>query len=343
MVDVNDFFRNIFNVYSDDKFSYENLYRYVGIKEFENIFEKNQIYFTNPKDWRSSDKFEVYFENWWMNDNNLKIVYEQLSNSINRSYAKLGLDLDSTQYRNAVFSSMAACMGVLQQDAYCYCVANTYREPKMIEEYHKKYKRNIIVKFKPYFFNKISLLSDGRFVPNGTGFLCADVFPMDYRESIEDFISALAGQQMNPNTIISMFLNRGAFLKHNSFQYEHEVRIKLRIMCPDKMNIIMASNIYGLIFDRTDINEIVDICMSFLSKWKDEFNEPYREIADRIVKIGDKENFYLQLENGIASKIIESIYLHKGAEDTEKGYVKTLCCREHIPISEIDFEREVVR
>lgn len=105
------------------------------------------------------------------------------------------------------------------------------------------------------------------------------------------------------------------------------------------MNMIMASEVYNQIFYRRDINEIVDICMAFLSNWREGFNEPYSKVADRIVKIGDKENFCLQLEQGVAKKIVDAIYLHKGAEEIEKRYVKERCYREGISVYEIDFNQ----
>lgn len=211
MVDKNDFLRNIFHIYSSDKLSYDNLYRYIGIKEFENIFEHNQIFFTNPRDWTSTDKYEVYFENWWINENNLKIVYKQLEENINKTYERYGVVSDNAQFCNSVFSNMVACMGILQQEAYCYCVANSYYDNKMVEAYYKKYGRNLIIKFKPYFFKSISILSEGKFVPSGNGFLCADVFPMVYVDSIEEFISSIAGQSVDPNITIATLLDQGAF------------------------------------------------------------------------------------------------------------------------------------
>ena len=42
----------------------------------------------------------------------------------------------------------------MQQKSFCYCVADTYNERKMIDEYHTKYKRNIIIKFKDSFLRK---------------------------------------------------------------------------------------------------------------------------------------------------------------------------------------------
>ena len=38
------------------------------------------------------------------------------------------------------------------------------------------------------FFKKMSILSDGRCVPDGT-YLCADVMPMIYIESFDEFIN----------------------------------------------------------------------------------------------------------------------------------------------------------
>ena len=56
------------------------------------------------------------------------------------------------QYIMTVYSNFIGGAALLQQMSFCYCVANVCNERKMIDEYHTKYKRNIIIKSPVYNF-----------------------------------------------------------------------------------------------------------------------------------------------------------------------------------------------
>ena len=73
--------RNILAIYykhydEGKNFSY---YRFMGKIEFETLFQKKKIYFTNPIEWKKSptgDKNENYLEDWYTDRNNILKVYQ---------------------------------------------------------------------------------------------------------------------------------------------------------------------------------------------------------------------------------------------------------------------------
>lgn len=176
--------RNILSIYYKhyDEGRTFPYYRFMGNMEFKTLFQEKKIYFTNPIEWKKSltgDKSENYLEDWYTDRNNILKAYRL----IKQHCIKTQKQYCTQQYIMSVFSSFIGGAALMQQKSFCYCVADTYNEPKMMDEYHTKYKRNIIIKFKDSFFKKMSILSDGRCVPDGT-YLCADVMPMIYIESL---------------------------------------------------------------------------------------------------------------------------------------------------------------
>lgn len=332
MVDKNDFLRNIVMAFSSPNYNYNQLYRYVDKKEFEKLFRDNEIIFTNPRNWKGTDYYETYFEEWWLSKKHLLAAYRQIKRAIDYKYNSL--DIDNRQLYNSFFSQIVACIALLQQKSFCYCLADNYIDRRMVSEYHEKYGRNIVIKYKPCFFQEIATLGEIEFVLPGIPSLYADIFPMYYIDSFEQFIASMIekGGRLNKDAFAKSFLDLGAFLKHSSFKYEHEVRMKLKIMLPDDMNPILISNIYNEIFAIDDEDKIVDICMRALNKYEKKFNSVYDGIKDKIIlKDKGKEYFILNLRREDINRIIESILIYDGISNEELVCVTKYCDEYNLP------------
>ena len=336
MVDKNDFLRNIIMAFSDPQYDFNQLYRYVGKDEFEKLFRDNEIVFTNPRNWRGTDCYETYFEEWWYSREHLVAAYKQIKKVID--YQNARFQIDNRYLYKSIFSELVACIAFIQQKSFCYCMADRYTDVKMVMEYHRKYGRNIVIKYKPRFFEKIAILGNIKFIPQNVKSLYVDVFPMRYFSSMDHFLSSIISlnKYMSRNSFSKDILETGVFLKHINFYYEHEVRMKLKIMYPEEMNGIVGNDIYDLIYPIDDEDEIIDICMDALSKYAVKFNEVYNEVNDRIlVDSQDREYFILQLESGIINKIIDAVYVFSSIGDDELMTVKTHCQKYNIPIYKI--------
>ena len=128
-------------------------YRFMGKLEFETLLQEKILYFTNPEEWKKSatgDKNEKYLEDWYTDRKNILKAYQ----IINEHCMDIQEQYCTQQYIMSVFSSFIGAAALLQQMSFCYCVADRYTESKMIDEYHTKYKRNIIVQFKNDFYKK---------------------------------------------------------------------------------------------------------------------------------------------------------------------------------------------
>ena len=332
MIDKNDFLRNVVMAFHSFDYSYNQLYRYVDKKEFEDLFGNNEIIFTNPRNWKGTDSYETYFEEWWFSKERLLAAYRQTKKVIDWKHSHF--DIDNRQLYKSVFSQIVACIALLQQKSFCYCLADNYTDKRMVSEYHKKYGRNIIIKYKPYFFQTIATLKDIQFIPRGGPSLYADVFPMFYVDSFEQFIESTIKEdgRLDIDRFTKLFLELGAFLKHSNFRYEHEVRMKLKIMLPHEMSSMLISDIYNQIYTINDEGKIIDVCMRILSENEKIFNSIYDEIGDKIiVKDKEKEYFKLNLSREDINKIIDCILIYDGISNEELACVTKYCTEYNLP------------
>ena len=191
------------------------------------------------------------------------------------------------QYIMSVFSSFIGAAALLQQMSFCYCVADRYTESKMIDEYHTKYKRNIIVKYKNDFYKKLSMLPGGEFVPSGT-YLYADVMPMIYIKSFDEFIVKYICKTQNVQDMAKNAFDYGAFLKDINFGYEHETRIKLHMHLDDYNPQYLARKFYlkNLYIDNEE--KIIDNCMLYIQDCKKMLDKGFENVADKIKMVGGK-------------------------------------------------------
>lgn len=330
--------RNILSVYDkhykDGKsFPY---YRFMGKIEFEMLFQEKKIYFTNPVEWKKSltgDKNENYLEDWYTDRNNILKAYQIIKqHCMETQYC-------SQQYIMTVFSNFVGAAALLQQISFCYCVANTYTDSKMIAEYHTKYKRNIIVKYKNDFYKKLSMLPGGEFVPSGT-YLYADVMPMIYIKSFDEFIVKYICKTQNVQDMAKNAFDYGAFLKDINFGYKHETRIKLHMHLDDYNPQYLARKFYlkNLYIDNEE--KIIDNCMLYIQDCKKMLDKGFENVADKIKMVGGKQSFELSLNEIEINEIVDYILLHKYADENEKNEVYKLAKLKNVQIKEIDFDNK---
>lgn len=331
--------RNILSVYykhyeGGKSFPY---YRFIGRIEFETLFQWKKIYFTNPVEWKKSstgDKNENYLEDWYTDRNNILKAYQIIKQHCMEEMKQYC----TQQYIMSMFSKFIGAAALLQQVSFCYCVASTYTDCKMIDEYHTKYKRNIIVKFKNDFFKRLSILSDGKFVPAGT-YLYADVMPMVYVNSFDDFIKQCICKAQSLEDIAKNTFDYGAFLKDMNFYYEHETRIKLRMHIENNYNLQWLSNqFYDKNFYMDDEDEIVNNSMLYIRDCKRMLGEGFEDVSDKIKSVGGKQCFELCINETETNEIVDCILLHKNANENEKIEVYKLAKLRNVQIKEIDFD-----
>ena len=312
-------------------------YRFMGKLEFETLLQEKILYFTNPEEWKKSatgDKNEKYLEDWYTDRKNILKAYQ----IINEHCMDIQEQYCTQQYIMSVFSSFIGAAALLQQMSFCYCVADRYTESKMIDEYHTKYKRNIIVQFKNDFYKKLTILSDDKFVPVST-YLYADVMPMIYVNNFEEFIAKYVCKCRRTEDIAKNVFDYGAFLKEINFQYEHETRIKLHMHTENNCDLpSLSKDFYMKNFYRNDENEIVNNGMLFIQKCKKALDKSFEDVSDKIKMVGGKQNFELHLNEIEINKIIDCILLHKNADESEKNAVYKLANLRDIQIKEVDFD-----
>lgn len=331
--------RNILAIYykhydEGKNFSY---YRFMSKIEFETLFQEKKIYFTNPVEWKKSstgDKNENYLEDWYTDRNNILKAYR----FIKQHCMKVQKQYCTPQYIMTVYSNFIGGAALLQQMSFCYCVANVYNESKMIDEYHTKYKRNIIIKFKKEFCKKMSILSDGKYVPIGT-YLYADVMPMVYVENLDEFIKEYICKSQRPEDIAKNTFDYGAFLKDKNYGYEHETRIKLHMYIEKDYNFLcLANDFYRKHFFMNDEEKIVNDSMIYIQECKKNLDKGFEAVSDRIKEIGGKQSFELDLIELEISEIVDYILLHKNATVNEKNEVYKLAKLRNVQVKEIDFD-----
>lgn len=332
--------RNIYAIYGKHyderkRFPY---YRFMGQIEFETLFQEKRIYFTNPIEWKKSstgDKSENYLEDWYTDRNNILKAYQLIKQhcmEVKKQYC-------TPQYIMTVYSNFIGGAALLQQTSFCYCVANAYNERKMVDEYHIKYKRNVIIKFKNEFFKKMSILSDVGYMPNGT-YLYADVMPMLYVENLDEFIREYICKSQRPGDIAENTFDYGSFLKDKSYWYEHETRIKLHMHIDNDYNFqYLSREFYLKHFFVSDEEKIVNDSMIYIQNCKKTLDKGFEEVSDRIKEIGGKQSFELCLNELEINQIVDCILLHKNATANEKTEVYKLAKLRNVQVKEIDFDK----
>lgn len=330
--------RNMLTVYYKHEAKYLNqtFYRFMGEQEFVTLLKNNIMYFTNPIEWKKSntgDENETYFEDWFTDSRNISNAYQIIKKKIEEREGQYC----SYQSILAVYSGFVAAAALLQQTNFCYCVTNVCGNRKMIEEYHEKYKRNIIVKFKKDFYRKMAVLDKGDWVPHGT-YLYADVMPMVYIRNFEDFIKTyLYGSYLSGDIAKNAF-DYGAFLKHVQYSYEQETRIKLRMHLEEGCNMqVLANEFYRNNCFPQEEAELIENSMKFIEKNKLILNQVFEDVREKIKKIGNKQCFELEMNEFGIKDIVESILLHQNASDEEKKCVYFLANANGITVNELDF------
>lgn len=330
--------RNILITFRKQASQYKNrpYYRFIGLQEYETLLQKKIIYFTNPVEWKLSntgDPNETYFEDWFYDENNIASTYRMVKNKVKAQYKQYC----SQQAIMGIYSEFVAAAALLQQKSFCYCITEVCSNRRMVAEYHKKYQRNVIVKFKNDFYTKLSIINDIAYVPLGT-YLYADVMPMVYVNDLECFIEYYICNEYGVNDVAKNAFDYGAFLKHSAYSYEQETRIKLRIHLEEEYGLQeLTHEFYVDMLGIENDDEIVKKSMLFILNYRKKLNEVFEHIQDKIKKIGDKECFELNLMDIGVKDIVDCIILHSNASSEEKECVYKLARLNAVDVKEVDF------
>lgn len=192
---MKDLLHNIINIFEIKDALYPKVYRYITMREAENLFDKHQIYFTKTSSWAanadkdSGDPLETFFENWWLDTSNLEKYIKALDECLSDQHKRFNLPYSLYNFVSEFACHLSKYMSI-QNETYSYCTAGEWNEPDMICEYHKRWNRNIILEFKKNFHHDIAVMHEP--VSLQEDVLCADVFKMSYVSDISEFIKSLS-------------------------------------------------------------------------------------------------------------------------------------------------------
>ena len=331
-----DLLRDIVEYYAPNGLSDRKkpFYRFVGQKEFENIFLNKQILFTNPVCWReqASDPLEVYFETIEADKEHLRNVLRRLREVEEIKNKRLGIGY--LPFDNAIFFNYVAAIAVIQQRSYVYCVADTIKDKMIFNEYFKNYGRNIIIKFAPDFYTKMAMMKGSGVLSED--YLFADFMPMLYVKDMDEYIEKKLHNGITVQQVAGAYFDEGAFLKHSKYFYEHEYRMKLRIKRKEISIRTVFHELYDALWQETNEETILDYSVKKIADVSTEINSIYDKINDRILKDGNKEFFVIDIRSCL-NDIIEKIYIHKGENSLLKDTVRNYCAKQNIPFEEVDF------
>lgn len=335
---MRDLLHSIINIYEIKEGLYPTVYRYVTMREAENLFDKHQLYFTNTSSWASNatkdsgDSLETFFENWWLDTVNLEkyinVLYQHYCEQ--QKYLNLPYNLDGFI---SEFSLHLSKYMSIQNDTYSYCTSGKWNEPAMIDEYHKKWKRNIIFEFKKKFHYDIAIMHEQ--IPLKGDVLCADVFKMSYVSSISEFIKILSHKTMDSN-LGHLVYDVGTFIKHSKFNYEKEQRIKVQLLSSDiiaeKCNVCRVHEaLYGL----KSIDEILGKSIEMLREVRQDYLLKGELIND--LKYLDKySNTEYLVINNISPQIVEKIYLFNDITRSDKSTIYRWASQNSINVIELN-------
>ena len=308
---MKDILHSIINVYEIKENLYPKVYRYVTMREAENLFNKHQLYFTNTSSWAinaikdSGDPMETFFENWWLDTANLKKYVNVLYQCHAEQLKRFNLPYDLNSFISEFSMHLSKYMSI-QNDTYSYCTAGSWNEPAMMDEYHGKWKRNIIFEYKKNFHHDIAVMHEQ--IPLQGDILCADVFKMSYVSSISEFIESLSQKALDSN-LGHWVYDIGTFIKHNKFEYEKEQRIRVQLLSSDVINRkCNVSNVYAALYGEKTLNEILEKSMDMLKEVRQEYLLKGKLIND--LKYFDTyTNTEYLIISDISPKIVEKIYL----------------------------------
>lgn len=302
----------ITNIYYVKDNLYPSVYRYVSMREAENLFNKHQLYFTQTSSWAknatadSGDPQETAFENWWLNPDNLNLYITTLCDYKRLELRRYGI-IDSMQLLSSTVAKHICKYMTLQNDSYSYCLAGVWDNPLMINEYHRKWNRNVILKYKDDFPFNLSIINAPSLALS-TDALCADYFKMYYVNSIEDYIIKLSHATMNKSLGKQIF-NNGFFIKHQSFSYESEIRLKLQISCPSILQEKCSmDHVFFNLRTAQSVDEIIERCHKMLEDVRKDFVNAQQLIKDLKYHDSGSNTDYLILSN-IPNNIVDSVYV----------------------------------
>lgn len=320
------FITNILNIYHNKKYNYDNLYRYVKIEELKSLIEDKQIRFTDATFWTATDKYETYFENWWLNKENFKKWLNAFIDINTKRYENVDVDynnicmLMATSYINSITQLMPT--------SYCYCLSEDWVKSKA--EHHVKWEKNILIFLKKDFWKKLSMFNEK--VVFGGDYLYADIFPMHYIDSFESYVKKCF-TALGKDEKIDLIINKGQFLKDSYYKDEKEVRIKLQYHFKDVLVKYNSHELFLMLKSKKvkDKEQFVEVCTDFLTSIEREYLEKLKQVSN----IKEDEYFYLDLPTEYdLSDIVESIKLSSNISAEDKINAIELAEKASIPYEE---------
>lgn len=311
---------NIMNIYHDEQYEYGQLYRYVKVEEIKALISKKEIKFARPSFWAKVDKHENYFEEWWMNQNNLEEWLEYFIEMCEKHYAMSGIDVDEIWQKLAVvFIDKICCLNPM---SFCYCLTEDWKSSK--KEHNEKWEKDVLICYKKDFWEKISILN--KKICLSGDYLFADIFPMYYIGDFEEYIERCFFA-FNRDQAIELIINKGSFLKHDRYMEEKEVRIKLAYKIDEYYRNYNAPELAMRTILVKERKEFITICLEYMSSAR----EFYRRKLENIPNIKSDGYFYLNLPSDILLKdIIDCIKLGKNISDDDKVTIIELAESENI-------------
>lgn len=314
---------------------YGHLYRFVKQSDFLDLFDKHQLFFTNPKIWTSNDKRETYFESCWGKDDNIRQLLNKLIDSL-KIFTPHGIKPQSLI--SPIYASTLGIFAIMQKDVYCYCLSKDWRNYQMINEYYKHYNRKIVLCFRPDFYKRLAICPDVKSTLGGN-YLFADIFPVHYIAEFQDFIADVIRTIKTPQArdqLITKVLDIGVFLKDRRFDYENEVRLKLSFQL-ENLNELIAPPIVLSEMTKDEINSREKIINYSLDKFL-QVRKLYATVAKSVKEINEN-GFLYTFRNCSPYDLIDQIIVSQDLSSEDYITVRQRCSDEHIMVQQCDFEQ----
>ena len=324
----------ILKAYTDRRYHYPTMYRYIDMDEFDRIFLQRIISFTNPDCWRNTagDARECFFENWWNDDGNIKLLIQNLMIS---TKAKWDTPVANGNWKGLaypVWQRYIKCLLSLLRNKNCLCLATDWTDQKMKENYHIRRNRNVVLEIASDFMAKLAPLPKEH--PQRHTHLYIDVFPMEYISDLNVFCERLCSPGILSDTDEweYYFFNKGCFLKHDSFQYENEIRITLNRYDEDINDIIFSPELINDTFRLTGSTSLESDLFKLYDKYR-------QRILAVLASTKVEEHKIVRIPNSVCLKeIVTKVIVSDKCSSVDVQRIEDIVQRNNIQMEIMDFD-----
>lgn len=319
----------ILEVFTDPKYAYPNMFRYVSTGEFKSIFIDKELSFKNPTEWIPSDNFECYFERWWDDDDNIKLFIERAVAASTKRWSSVSTV--ATSMICADLYQMLRHLLAMRGNKHCLCLASTYKNRKMKDEYHGKYSRNIVIEFSSDFLGKMAPVKEHFHIPSNH--LYVDIFPISYIADFSAFCDELCTPELigDKNKWGNTFYNKGHFLKHKNYDYEHEIRATLRTTNRNADTIIYSQDLTIKVMQLQGSSSIETDIFSVYKR--------YKGLIDIEMKKLPQTPSIKALISIPLNQIVEKVFFSDKCSGAELADTSAILRGHGIPFAVVDFDK----